>query len=69
MIYKIATRLEPVDAINIIDSYRHDNNQEYSEGRSDNSRDNQSKDRQLQNQIYMENSVLEDVGHHINLFV
>jgi hypothetical protein len=69
MINKTVTRLEPVDAINIIDSFRHDNNQNYSEDHSGNQKHDQSKERQLQNQIYMEKSVLSDVGQNINMYV
>lgn len=66
---RTATRLEPVDSINIIDSFRHDNNQKFTKDQSGNSKENQPKDRQLQNQIYMESSVLVDVGQNINMFV
>ncbi len=69
MYIRSSSRLEPVDSINIIDSHRHDNNQQLTEDHPSNSREHQSKERQLQNQIYMESSVLVDIGQNINTFV
>jgi hypothetical protein len=63
------TRLEPVHATNIINNFRHDNNEDYSEDHSGNQKHNHSKERQLQNQIYMEKSVFSDVGQNINVYV
>jgi hypothetical protein len=69
MMTRTVMGLEPVDAINIIDNYRRDNNKNYSEDQSGNQKHNQSKERQMHKQIYMEKSVLSDVGQNINMYV